>query len=164
MSSEHEATPDETLAIQSQAGSLDAFEELVHRFERRIYRFVADACRNEADAREITQDTFLRAFRAIAQFDSRRAFAPWLFTIARHKCADHFRAAPPPSESRIPELPDHDDPACLLTRREDRENIWLLARRHLPETQYQALWFRYVEEMEIGQVAQVLGKTQTHVK
>src|SRR5580692_2625739 len=89
------AISDEELARQSQAGSLVAFEELVRRYERRIYGFIFQSCRRHADARELTQDAFVRAYQAIAQFDSRRAFAPWLFTIARRKCIDHFRLAPP---------------------------------------------------------------------
>lgn len=158
------AISDEELARQSQAGSLAAFEELVRRYERRIYGFVLQSCRRRADARELTQDTFVRAYQAIAQFDSRRAFAPWLFTIARRKCIDHFRAAPPAAGEAASELEDPDDPAQLAVRREERENLWRLSRRLLPDTQFQALWLRYAEDMDIGEIAQVLRKTQTHVK
>ena len=87
MASELQTVSDEKLTRQSQAGSLAAFEELVHRYERRIYGFVAKCCGSASDASEITQDTFVRAFQAIARFDSRQAFAPWLFTIAANKAA-----------------------------------------------------------------------------
>jgi RNA polymerase sigma-70 factor (ECF subfamily) len=155
---------DEVLARQSQAGSLDAFEELVHRYERRIYGFVFQCCHRSADAGDVTQDTFVRAFQAIGQFDTRRAFCPWLFTIARRKCIDHFRATPPPADETPPDVEDHEDPAELAARREERENLWQLARRLLPAVQFQALWLRYAEDMSIAEVAQVLRKTQTHVK
>jgi RNA polymerase sigma-70 factor, ECF subfamily len=155
---------DQELARQTQAGSLAAFEELVYRYEVRIYGFVANSCGNGADARELTQDTFVRAFQAIEQFDSQRSFAPWLFTIARRKCLDHYRAARPPADEPVPELADHDDPAELLSRQEDRHILWELARRHLPKPQFQALWLKYAEEMNVADIAQVLRKTQTHVK
>jgi RNA polymerase sigma-70 factor, ECF subfamily len=156
---------DEELARETRAGSLAAFEELVYRYEGRIYAFVTQCCRNRADAQELTQDTFVRAFQAIAQFDPRRGFAPWLFTIARRKCIDHHRAAPPAvAEEPMPELPDLVDPSELLARREERENLWQLARRRLPEAQFQALWLRYAEDMSVAGIARVLGKTQTHVK
>jgi RNA polymerase sigma-70 factor (ECF subfamily) len=155
---------DQELARQTQAGSLVAFEELVYRYEGRIYGFVANSCGNCADAREVTQDTFVRAFQAIEQFDSQRSFAPWLFTIARRKCLDHYRAARPPADEPVPELADHDDPAELLARQEDRQSLWELARRHLPKPQFQALWLKYAEEMNVADIAQVLRKTQTHVK
>jgi RNA polymerase sigma-70 factor, ECF subfamily len=155
---------DEELARQSQAGSLTAFEELVYRYEGRIYGFVSNTCRNAVDAREVTQDTFVRAFQAIGQFDCGRGFGPWLFTIARRKCIDHHRAAPFAAEEPMPELSDNDDPAELLARQEERQSLWGLARRRLPEAQFEALWLRYAEELSVAGIAQVLRKTQTHVK
>lgn len=164
MTTDRQTPSDEELARQAQAGSLTAFEELVYRYEGRIYRFVANSCRTEVDAREITQDTFVRAFQAIARFDGRRLFAPWLFTIAHRKRIDHQRAAPPLSNEPVPELPDNQTPADLLASREELAAIWLLARRSLPEAQFQALWLRYAEEMELTSIATVLRKTGTHVK
>ena len=164
MAADFQRCSDEELARQSQAGSLVAFEELVYRYEGRIYGFVANSCRNAADAREVTQDTFVRAFQAIGQFDCQRGFRPWLFTIARRKCIDHHRAAPPAADEPMPELPDNNDPAELLARQEERQSLWDLARRRLPESQFQALWLRYAEEMSVARIAEVLRKTQTHVK
>jgi RNA polymerase sigma-70 factor (ECF subfamily) len=155
---------DEELARQSQAGSLTAFEELVYRYEGRIYGFISNACHNAADAGEVTQDTFVRAFQAIGQFDCGRGFGPWLFTIARRKCIDHHRSAPSAADEPMPELSDNDDPAELLARQEERQSLWGLARRRLPESQFQALWLRYAEDMSVAGVAQVLRRTQTHVK
>ena len=164
MASDFQSFTDQELARQTQAGSLAAFEELVYRYEGRIYGFVANSCGNGADAREVTQDTFVRAFQAIEQFDPQRGFAPWLFTIARRKCLDRYRAARPAAEEPVPELADQDDPAELLARQEERQSLWDLARRHLPEAQFQALWLKYAEEMSVADIAQVLRKTQTHVK
>jgi RNA polymerase sigma-70 factor, ECF subfamily len=164
VASDFQTCSDEELARQSQAGSLAAFEELVYRYEGRVYGFVANWCGNGADAREVTQDTFVRAFQAIDRFDCRRGFAAWLFTIARRKCIDRHRAAPPAADALMPELPDDNDPAELLARQEERRGLWELARCRLPEAQFQALWLRYVEELSVAGIAQVLRKTQTHVK
>jgi RNA polymerase sigma-70 factor (ECF subfamily) len=154
---------DEELASQSQGGSLAAFEELVSRYEGRIFAFVSQFCRNPTDAREVTQETFVKAFQAIAQFNRRHPFASWLFTIARRKCIDHHRASPPVMEP-VPELPDANDPAELLARQEDGRALWNLARRLLPGVQYQALWLRYAEGMDVQEIARVLRKTKVHVK
>ena len=155
---------DEDLARQSQGGELAAFEELVRRYENRIYSFVFQSCGHEADAREVTQDTFVRAFRAIAQFDPSRPFASWLFAIARRKGIDCFRARRPGEAEAAPEELDADDPSELLARREEAQALWGRARGSLPESQFQALWLRYAEDMDIAQIGRVLGKTQTHVK
>jgi RNA polymerase sigma-70 factor, ECF subfamily len=165
MASDFQSLSDEELARETQAGSLAAFEALIYRYEHRIYAFVMQYCHNEADAKELTQDTFVRAFQAIGRFVPRGGFGAWLFTIARRKCIDHYRATVrTASDEPLPDVPDHDDPSVLLTRQEDRQGLWELARRHLRETQYQALWLRYAEGMSVAGVARVLRKTQTHVK
>jgi len=161
---EFQTISDEALARQSQAGDLAAFEDLVRRYENRIYSFVFQSCGHDADAREVTQDTFVRAFEAIAQFDPRRSFAAWLFTIARRKGIDCFRARIPLGGQAAPEQLDPDDPAELLARREEAQALWRRARASLPDGQFQSLWLRYAEDMDIANIARVLGKTQTHVK
>jgi RNA polymerase sigma-70 factor, ECF subfamily len=155
---------DEDLARQCQGGGFVAFEELVRRYENRIYSFIFQSCGHDADAREVTQDTFVRAFQAIARFDPRRPFAPWLFAIARRKGIDCFRARIPGDDQPAPEELDAEDPAELLARREDAQALWRRARARLPDGQFQSLWLRYAEDMDIAQIAGVMGKTQTHVK
>ena len=155
---------DAELARQTQAGSLTAFEELVYRYEHRVYAFVSQFCRNATDAREITQDTFVKAAQSMSRFDVRREFAPWLFTIARRKWIDRQRAAPPPADAPLPDAVDEVHPGEMLAQREDKQHLWQLARECLSENQFQALWFRYVEDMDVAQIAQVLGKTRVHVK
>ena len=165
MASDYQSFSDEELARETQAGSLAAFEELVYRYEHRIYAFVFQYCRNDADAREVTQDAFVRAFQAIGQFAPRGGFAAWLFTIARRKCIDHYRRTlRAAADELVPEVPDHDDPSVLLARREEGQHLWALARKQLRELQFQALWLRYAEGMSVAGVARVLRKTQTHVK
>jgi RNA polymerase sigma-70 factor, ECF subfamily len=177
VSSDHQTCSDGELVRQCQNGSLTAFEELVYRYENRIYGFVSNACGNAADARELTQDTFVRAFQAIAHFDCRRAFAPWLFTIARRKFIDRcrsaewrMRSAECGEQSReqgagsLEQRMDVADPGELLARQEERECLWDLARRRLSKPQFEMIWLRYVEGMSVADVAEVLHKTQTHVK
>lgn len=155
---------DEELARQSQEGSFDAFEDLVRRYERRVYAFVWRCCHHERDAREITQDTFVRAFQAIGQFDPRRAFGPWLFTIARRKCVDVYRSKMPVAEHEPAPEADTTTPADTLAQREEAGALWDLARRCLPPLQFQALWLRYAEEMNVEEIATALGKTRMNIK
>jgi RNA polymerase sigma-70 factor (ECF subfamily) len=155
---------DEELARQTRAGSLVAFEELVRRYGPRIYSFIAQTCRNRNDAAEITQDSFVRAFQGISRYDPSRKFAPWLFTLARHATVDHFRRKPQVGQEPPTEEIDYNDPSELVARREDSLQLWRLARRHLPEIQFQVLWLHYAEDMSVAKVAQVLRKTRIHIK
>lgn len=152
------------LVCRSQEGFLDAFEELVFRYEHRIFAFVSQFCANPADAREVTQDTFVKAWQAITTVDPRRSLSSWLFTIARRKCIDRHRARPRGGEALSEEQVDPNDPAQLLSEREERDRLWRLARSALPDLQFQALWLRYVEDMDVAQIARVLHKTPTHTK
>src|SRR6266550_9298455 len=115
MQAEPQTDTDEELARQAQAGSLSSFEELVYRYEARIFRFVANSCRNESDAQDVTQQTFVGAYLNIRQFDVARSFATWLFTIARRKCIDRHRANRPAPEMRTEFLED-EDPSTVLVR------------------------------------------------
>ena len=161
---ERKSESDEQIARQAQAGCLSSFEELVCRYELRIYRFVNDRCRNSRDAQELTQDVFVAAYRAIDRFDPNRSFVTWLFTIARRKWIDYLRAHRSFENEELPEQADGNDPGALLVRREAGEDLWRIARAVLPEAQYEALWLRYVEDMEVAEVARVMRRTRTHVK
>ena len=164
MQTETKQVSDEQLASQAQAGTLSDFEELVYRYEGRIFRFVANSFRNPSDAQEVTQEAFVSAFLNLRQFDVQRSFATWLFTIARRKCIDRHRAARPTADGEMPELPDLNDPAVLLSRREAEQDLWATARRSLPELHFHALWLKYAEEMSVKEIARVLRRTQVHVK
>ncbi|HWQ93635.1 MAG TPA: sigma-70 family RNA polymerase sigma factor [Clostridia bacterium] len=155
---------DEEVARLAQAGSQTAFEELVSRYERRVFALVNQSCSNQADACELTQDTFVKAYRALERYDPRLCFRTWLFTIARRICIDHYRDQGPVADESLPELVQVEDPAELLARREEQRDLWKLAREKLSEAQFHALWFRYTEGMDVAEVARVLKKTRTHVK
>jgi RNA polymerase sigma-70 factor (ECF subfamily) len=160
----HANEPDEVLARETGRGDLDAFDELVRRYEHRIYGFVLQFVSNPTDAREVTQDAFLGGFVAINQYRPGSPFASWLFAIARNKAIDHLRSHKEATREEVPENPDYDDPAVLTVRREDKAEIWERARKVLPELHFQAVWLRYVEDMDVAGIAAVLGKTKTHVK
>lgn len=69
-----------------------AFDEIYRRFHRDVYRLCLSLVREPARAEDLTQETFLRAFKHRRRFDSRRPYWPWLATIARRVCIDEIRA------------------------------------------------------------------------
>jgi len=156
---------DEELARRARAGSFAEFEALVQRHEGRLYRFLRGCTGNDADARDLVQATFVTAYQALGQYRSTRAFGPWLFTIARHKCIDHYRAhrsrviSPDPHESTDP-----DDPATVLSRREEQADFWAQVRGLVSVDQFQALWLHYHEEMSVRDIAKALARSVVSVK
>lgn len=68
-----------------------AYSEIVNRFRAQIFNFVLGMVRNRAEAEDLTQESFIKAFRALDTFNSEYAFSTWLYKIAANNCIDHFR-------------------------------------------------------------------------
>ena len=71
----------------------DAFEPIVRHFEHRVFALLYALTGSVEDARDLTQDTFIRAWRRLDQYNPERAFTPWVLTIARNLYRDHMRRA-----------------------------------------------------------------------
>lgn len=85
------ADPDALLVSRSKSGDEHAFAELVARHRDGVYGFVRHVVGHEADAQDLAQETFVRAFGALGRFREGAPFEPWLYTIAANLCRSHFR-------------------------------------------------------------------------
>ncbi|MFC1474486.1 sigma-70 family RNA polymerase sigma factor [bacterium] len=83
-----EATSDDDLDLveRCKAGDLEAFDQLVLKYQDRVYSYACRMLRNPETAREVTQDIFLRAYRYIKSFRGDSKFGTWLFTVASSTC------------------------------------------------------------------------------
>lgn len=73
------------------AGDERAYRELVARYQRPVFSLAMRMVRRAEDAEDLTQDTFVRMFKALDRYDQERPFAAWLMTIATRLCIDHLR-------------------------------------------------------------------------
>lgn len=85
--------PDEVLVkkILTTTGDLSAFDELVRRYERKIYGLAYQFMGNHADAGDLAQDTFIRMYQALGTFRGEASFSTWLYRIAANICRDELR-------------------------------------------------------------------------
>lgn len=148
----------EDLARDAQAGSLRAFTRLVELHERRVFAFLARRTRSSADAEEMTQETFLRAWKSLPRYDPGRPFATWLFTIAARIATDAQRHQIVAREQAMPKNPREARADRDADRRLGNE-AWIAAGEVLNERQHVAIWLRYVENMQPADIAHVLGVT-----
>lgn len=81
------------LVCVAQRGCHEAFRVLVERYQQRVYHFCYHYLRNEEDAREVCQDTFVKAHGALPRFKPRAKLSTWLFQIALNLCRDRGRRA-----------------------------------------------------------------------
>lgn len=82
---------DEQLMELLRTGRDEALAELVRRYQHEVFRFCLHYLRDSEQARDRTQETFLRVFRAREQFDTARQFKPWLLCIARNLCLTELK-------------------------------------------------------------------------
>ncbi len=82
---------DRTLLARAQGGDMSAFESLVDRHEEKVYGLALRMMRSEADAAEITQDTFLSAYQHLAEFRGEAAFGSWVHRIAANNALMRLR-------------------------------------------------------------------------
>lgn len=85
------AATDAELVSGALAGSEDAYRRLVTRFQRPIFSLIVRMVRDRQLAEDLTQEVFIKAFRALSSYDHRRKFSSWLFKIAHNATIDHLR-------------------------------------------------------------------------
>lgn len=146
---------DATLALRARDGSSAAFGQLVHRHHERVFGFLLALTRHREDAEDLTQETFLRAWKKIHRYDPTLPMLPWLLTMARRLSIAALRRKRP-----LPEMPV-EEPAVSNNH---AARLWEIAKRQLAPIAYQALWLHYREELPLKQVADVLGKREGAVK
>src|SRR5215469_17508588 len=83
---------DQAVVEQARSGDADAFRVLVERHSRALFRLAFRMTGNEADAEDVVQESFLRAYRQLGRFDERSSFGTWLHRIAVNCSLDLVRA------------------------------------------------------------------------
>jgi len=142
------------------AGDTGAFAGLVERYGGRVYN-IALRITNDADAAaDCAQETFIRAYRALHQYDPSLPLGPWLYRIATNASLNHvqrWHAHESPVEE-LPERPEPDESGPELTaiRTEELSEV-LAAMRELPPHYRAALTLRHLQQLSYQEVADALG-------
>lgn len=152
------------LAGAARSGDERAFAELVHRYAAPLCRYLVMWGLSESDAEDVVQDTFIRAFRAIDRYDRRHAFSTWLYTIARRLAINHVTRRRPWAPLDAVAAPAGPDPGTRSVERAEPGALWRFARDRLNERYFEVLWLHYGEDLEVGEVARVLGITRLHAR
>jgi RNA polymerase sigma-70 factor (ECF subfamily) len=164
---------DEELVSRSIGGDADSFNQLVLRWERPIYALAYRVIGREEDARDVCQETFLRAFRALGGFRGQAKFSSWLYRIALNLCRDWARRQ---RRTPVVQLPEDVDVIELAASREPTEPIEeLVARRdltravekamaRLPEEQRTAIILKEYHGLTFQEIADLVGCPLSTVK
>ena len=148
------------LLAKARGGNLFAFEEIVKRYQRRVYATALRIVRRHELADEVAQEAFLRAFESLGRFDLARPFGPWICRIAANLAISHVRS-PVAREQPLPE--EAPEPASAaptaLDGLLDREAGAVLERAlaELPPEQRAVFVLRVCEDMSYREIADALG-------
>lgn len=86
---------DRDLVVRARQGSVDAYNALVSRWEKRIYNYLLRITGHPDDSFDLCQDAFLKAYQSLARLDEPGRFGPWLYRIAHNEAISHLRRARP---------------------------------------------------------------------
>jgi RNA polymerase sigma-70 factor (ECF subfamily) len=157
-----ETVTEARLVAQALAGSPEAQEQIVRRYQRPVIRLIARMTRDPALAEDLAQETFVKAFRSLAAFDRTRRLSSWLFRIAHNTALDALRRVSPPIVPLAAGTDRHaaDPPAPPEPDRLERQALAKAidaALAGLRPDQRAAVALRYDEGLSFEDIGQVLG-------
>ncbi|HEX7578682.1 MAG TPA: sigma-70 family RNA polymerase sigma factor [Thermoanaerobaculia bacterium] len=158
--------PDDVLVAGILDGQEELFPVLVARYETRLFRFIRRYTGDSEDARDVTQEVFLKVYSALDDFDPRYKFSTWLFRIGGNAAIDHIRRRkarpalldlPPNEDGEVPQvdLPDtRPDPLEDLSRARLRQELDAAIDR-LPDDYRELISLRHYGELPYEEIAEL---------
>ncbi|NLB19083.1 MAG: sigma-70 family RNA polymerase sigma factor [Syntrophomonadaceae bacterium] len=165
-------TADELLASKAMTGDIEAFEELVTRFQQPIFRLAYRMLGQREEAEDAAQEVFVKVYRKIDQFDADKKFSPWLYRIAVNTCISKLRGKKyttfvPFEESDsgpINYIPTNDpNPLEVVEQRVLNNMIWDTVGK-MPDSYRTIIILRYQLELTNQEIADTLGVRKDNVE
>ena len=165
---------DEALVALAQQGERRAFEELIERHQQKAYHIAFGFARNREDAKDLSQEAFLKAFSYLKNFDGRSSFYTWFYRIVVNVCLDYKRRnkrvpagefdesiekqIEPTHEIAQPRTPEQSVLAGQISRKVD------LALQTLPAKQRTAFILKNHQGLSIKEIAETMETAEGTVK
>lgn len=162
------------LIERAAGGDMAAFEQVMSQCEQRVLRLTWRMLGNEADARDATQEVFLRVYKYLGRFKQDQPFFAWVYRITLNVCRDmskkrrqyssHFTSIETADFEAVLEVPDQQaDAERTLIREQERELI-MRAIAILPEKERAAILLRDLEGLRTDEVARIMRSSSTTVR
>jgi RNA polymerase sigma-70 factor (ECF subfamily) len=159
-----DARQERALIQSSIDGDSKAFEMLYLHYMEKIYRYIYFRVADEAQAEDMTEEVFVRAWEALPKYKlGETRFTSWLYTIAHNLIVDHYRRRNPTpiSTHDLNRYADRRDlPERIVSRRQEFD-VLAKSIMQLEDLEQQVLILRFVEELSHREIAKIIGKSQT---
>lgn len=159
---------DGDLLAHCRNGDRQAFNELVRRYQDRVYWVVRRIVGDHEDAKDIAQDTFIRAFHALGDFRGDSSVYTWLYRIATNLGLNHIRKRRVRQFLRLEDVQETADhtggSADAGMERDEMRTLIERAIAHLPDKQRAVFILRYYEELPYEEIARILKRSTGGLK
>lgn len=173
---ENSGKPEQKLIEEARRGDVDSFSALVELHQERAIRAAWSVVGNLEDARDLAQDAFVKAYENLGRFDGRSAFYTWLYKILLNGCRDFLRRQKVrrtfsfwTGKGEDGEDVEFDPPSTAPGSREEADSRALGAATsealgRLPDRQREVFVLRYLDGMDLKQIAEATGTSVGAVK
>lgn len=156
---------DQALIKRTLGGDRKAFEELMRKYEKRIFSFVVRMVRNEDTAVDLTQDFFIKIFTVLDKYNFEYKFTTWAYRICYNLVIDHIRK----NQAQVDSLDDEgvssrdllesdnvsrEDGFKALSRQETRDYVWRVVDQ-IPLKFRELILLRYVQDLKYEEIAEI---------
>lgn len=151
---------DEELIEDFLNGNKDAFEPLFNRYHRDLFCLINSYFNNTEEARDVTQETFIKAFNNIKKLRDKTKFKAWLFSIGMNLAKDRIKSH---KLNKNHELESVSDPTDIENSviRINLSKVLEIGIQNLPEKQSDVLRLRIVDEMSFKDIAEIMQISET---
>ena len=159
-----------SLVQRTLGGDVAAFEQLIVRYERRVFSLAMKLLCSADDAEDAAQEVFLRMFKYIHRFDVDKPIEPWLMQMTVNMCRNigrnrqrRWNTFPEITADAVHVAHDSKDPHAGFAEEQERQMLWK-ALDALPEKERLAVILRDIDGMKTSEVAEILGSSETTVR
>ncbi len=167
---------EETLIIRCRRGDLDAFEELIGRYERNVFNIVYRFAGNYEEAKDWSQEAFVRIYKSLKKFRGKSSFHTWLYRVVTNLCLDQLRkksklqlqSLDDPMKSEEGELkrdiPDNKGNPQEIVERKELDEYIQEALEELSEEHRTVIILRDIQGLSYNEIAEVINCSLGTVK
>jgi RNA polymerase sigma-70 factor (ECF subfamily) len=170
---------DDVLISGFKAGDTDAFQELVLKYEKRVYNHCLRMVNDEEESYDLTQEVFLKVFRKIKNYEHTYSFYTWLYRITVNSCIDYLRRKKRQVQSvslsahsgddgsqygKDQDIPDHTFIPDIAFANKELDEVLLQANNQLSERLRSIILLKEIEGFSYEEIAEILGCSKGTVK
>jgi len=150
-------------------GDTNAFSFLIEKYKDMVFSLAIKITKNREEAEEVSQDSFIKAFKSLKSFKGDSKFSTWLYKITYHNCMDRVKVRARKyytdtmdeiTENKIQSL----DNVVQDIERKERAKIMHTCLNELPEDERSIIWLFYYEELTLKEIIEVTSYSEANLK